>query len=467
MKNKINKRKKNLWAGRFSESPSDTMTDLNASINFDKKLYEADITASISHAEMLANQNIIKEEEATKIKEGLLKIKLEIKNNKIEFKNEFEDIHTHIESRLIELIGSVGKKLHTARSRNDQVATATKIWAREECKKINMLLKNIQSSLLNKASEHIGDIMPGFTHLQPAQPILLSHHLLAYVNMFGRDRENNKDLTNRHNLSPLGSAALAGTTFFINREETASKLGFKGIMRNSLDAVSDRDFVLDILNLCSLIFIHLSRLSEEIIIWSSPGFNFVTLSDKYSTGSSIMPQKKNPDSAELIRGKSGRVIGNYVTLYNVMKGLPLAYSKDMQEDKEPLFDSVETVKKCLLVMDEIIKTLEFNTANMRAMCSLGFLTATDMADWFVKELNMNFRDSHKLTGKIVLYAESNGLTLEKLSLKDLKKFNTKISNSLLDAINLNASIKGKVSSGGTGPSQVDREIKLAKEKWLK
>ena len=371
------------------------MAFLNASINFDKKLYEADIEASVCHAEMLANQNIIKIQESEQIKKGLLQIKKEIKNNKITFKNELEDIHTHIEARLIEIIGSTGKKLHTARSRNDQVATATKIWTREQCKEIDALLKKLQSSLLVKAKKHLNDIMPGFTHLQPAQPILLSHHLLAYVNMFGRDRENYFSLK-RHNFSPLGSAALAGTTFNINRQETANKLGFQGIMRNSLDAVSDRDFILDTLNLCSLIFIHLSRLSEEIILWSSTGFNFITLSDKYSTGSSIMPQKKNPDAAELIRGKSGRIIGNYVSLFNVMKGLPLAYSKDMQEDKEPLFDSVETTKTCLQAMIGMINSIKFMPENMRMMCSLGFLNATDMADWFVQELNIPFRDAHKL-----------------------------------------------------------------------
>ena len=329
-----------------------------------------------------------------------------------------------------------------------------------------MLLKNMQSSLLNKAKKHIKDIMPGFTHLQPAQPILLSHHLLAYVNMFGRDRENYLSL-NRHNFSPLGSAALAGTTFNINRQETANKLGFQGIMRNSLDAVSDRDFILDILNLCSLIFIHLSRLSEEIILWSSSGFNFITLSDQYSTGSSIMPQKKNPDAAELIRGKSGRIVGNYVSLFNVMKGLPLAYSKDMQEDKEPLFDSIKTTKICLTAMVGMIESSKFIPKNMKMMCSLGFLNATDMADWFVKELDMPFRDAHKLTGNIVKVAESKNIPLEQLSLKELKKYHPRISSKIYDALDLEKSITNKISEGGTCPSNVKREIILAEEKWLK
>ena len=466
MKKNTNKRKKNLWAGRFEEVPSDNMAFLNASINFDKKLYEADIEASVCHAEMLANQNIIKVKEYEQIKKGLLRIKKEIKNNKIIFKNELEDIHTHIEARLIEIIGATGKKLHTARSRNDQVATATKIWTREQCKEIDALLKKLQGSLLVKAKKHLNDIMPGFTHLQPAQPILLSHHLLAYVNMFGRDRENYFSLR-RHNFSPLGSAALAGTTFNINRQETAHKLGFQGVMRNSLDAVSDRDFILDTLNLCSLIFIHLSRLSEEIILWSSTGFNFIILSDKYSTGSSIMPQKKNPDAAELIRGKSGRIIGNYVSLFNVMKGLPLAYSKDMQEDKESLFDSVETTKTCLQVMIGMIDSIKFIPENMRMMCSLGFLNATDMADWFVQELNIPFRDAHKLTGNIVKMAELKNLPLEKLSLKELKKYNSKISNKIYDVLDIEKVISNKISEGGTSPSNVQREIILAEEKWLK
>ncbi len=465
MKKKINKRKKNLWAGRFSQKPSMDMSILNASINFDKKLYAADIKASMYHAEMLANQKIIKLEEAKKIKIGLLKIKQEIENNKMTFKTDLEDIHTHIEVRLIELIGTMGKKLHTARSRNDQVATATKIWAREECTEINMLLKRLQESLLEKASRHLNDIMPGFTHLQPAQPVLLSHHLLAYVNMFGRDRENNFDLK-RHNFSPLGSAALAGTTFNINREETASNLGFEGIMRNSLDAVSDRDFILDILNLCSSIFIHLSRLSEEIIIWSSPGFNFVVLSDEYSTGSSIMPQKKNPDAAELIRGKSGRILGNYVTLYNVMKGLPLAYSKDMQEDKEPLFDSIETTKLCLKTMIGMIDTLKFLPKNMRLMCSLGFLTATDVADWLVRKFKLPFRDAHKIVGKIVKEAESKNIALDQLSLRDLKKVYPKITREIFESIDLENSLRNKISTGGTNNENVQTEILLAKAKWL-
>ena len=466
MKKYTNKRKKNLWAGRFNEMPSDHMSYLNASIKFDKELYEADIEASICHAGMLTNQNIIKKNDFEKIQKGLLKIKDEIKNDKMTFKSELEDIHTHIETRLIEIIGPVGKKLHTARSRNDQVSTATRIWAREECIKIDSLLKKLQASLLKQAEKHTNDIMPGFTHLQPAQPILLSHHLLAYVNMFGRDRENYLSLS-RHNFSPLGSAALAGTTFNINRQETANKLGFQGIMRNSLDAVSDRDFILDILNLCSLIFIHLSRLSEEIILWSSSGFNFITLSDKYSTGSSIMPQKKNPDAAELIRGKSGRIIGNYVSLFNVMKGLPLAYSKDMQEDKEPLFDSIKTTKICLLAMIGMIDSIKFIPKNMRLMCSSGFLNATDMADWFVRELNIPFRDAHKLTGNIVKFAELKNLPLEKLSLKDLKKFNPKISNSIYNALDIDKTIRNKISEGGTSPVNVKREMILAKEKWLK
>ena len=466
MKNKTNKRKKNLWAGRFNDTPSDIMSNLNASISFDKKLYDADIRASISHAEMLANQNIISPKEAKLIIEGLLKIKDEIKNNKMKFKNELEDIHTHIEARLIDLIGLAGKKLHTARSRNDQVATTTKIWAREECFFIDILLKNLQEALLNKATKHIYDIMPGFTHLQPAQPILLSHHLLAYVNMFGRDRENYKSLIERHNFSPLGSAALAGTTFNINREETSSKLGFKGIMRNSLDAVSDRDFVLDILNLCSHIFIHLSRLSEEIVIWSSAGFNFTVLSDKFSTGSSIMPQKKNPDAAELIRGKSGRIIGNYVALYNVMKALPLAYSKDMQEDKEPVFDAEKSLCISLMAMTGMIEDMTAHPEAMRQALRKGHPAATDLADYLVAELNIPFRNAHHITGALVALADEKGCGLDDLSLEELQSVEPQLTGAVQAILSIDHAVAARTSYGGTAPDQERARIAEARAQFL-
>ena len=465
MKKKVNKRRKNLWGGRFKKNPSKQMVDINASIKFDSRLYLQDILASKAHAKMLYSQKIISSVESKKIISGLDQIKLEIEKGKMKFKAEFEDIHTHIEKRLISIIGNDAKKLHTARSRNDQVATDVKIWIREECENLDKLLKNLQASLIGKAQEHFSDIMPGFTHLQPAQPITLGHHLLAYVEMFGRDRINLRDLK-RHNFSPLGSAALAGTTFPINREQTASLLGFSGIMRNSMDAVSDRDFILDTLNLCCLIFIHLSRLSEEVILWSSPVFDFLKLPDEFSTGSSIMPQKRNPDAAELIRGKSGRVIGNYVALFNVMKALPLAYSKDMQEDKEPLFDSIDNTKICLTVMSDMFKKLSFNRKKMLKICEEGYITATDLADWLVKDLSFNFRDAHSITGKMVAFAEEQNLKLEDLDINDIKKISPKINKDIFKFMKLESSIKSRSSAGGTNPDNVYKEIILSKKKWL-
>jgi len=324
----------------------------------------------------------------------------------------------------------------------------------------------LQTSLLDKAEGNINNIMPGFTHLQAAQPITLAHHLLAYVNMFGRDRENLEALVERHNYSPLGSAALAGTTFNINRDETASKLGFTSPMSNSLDAVSDRDFVLDALNLCCSIFIHLSRLAEEIILWSSPGFGFVNLPDTFSTGSSIMPQKKNPDAAELIRGKSGRIIGNYVALFNVMKALPLAYSKDMQEDKEPLFDSIETTNNSLKIMAEMINDISFNPKKMLRMCNEGHITATDIADWLVQNLDYTFRDAYNLTGKIVSYASKKGKLLDKISINEFKKFEKNITNQIFKVLSPLNSMKSKSSFGGTSPESIKKSIQYAIKKYL-
>ncbi len=457
---------KNYWGGRFIENPSKEMIKINASIKFDKKLYKHDILASKAHATMLCNQNLISEIEKNKILKALDKIEKQISTSKLKFVDDLEDIHTHIEDRLIQLLGSLGKKLHTARSRNDQVATGLKLWLKDELAQINLLLKNLQTSLLDKAEGNINNIMPGFTHLQAAQPITLAHHLLAYVNMFGRDRENLEALVERHNYSPLGSAALAGTTFNINRDETASKLGFTSPMSNSLDAVSDRDFVLDALNLCCSIFIHLSRLAEEIILWSSPGFGFVDLPDTFSTGSSIMPQKKNPDAAELIRGKSGRIIGNYVALFNVMKALPLAYSKDMQEDKEPLFDSIETTNNSLKIMAEMINDISFNPEKMLKMCNEGHITATDIADWLVSELKLPFRDAHKITGKIVMLADKKKLQVHELTIKDFKKIDIRINNKIFNFISLEKSVINRKSSGGTSPFNVKKEIIFAKEKWL-
>ena len=466
MKKKINKKNNNFWSGRFHESPSETMVRINSSINFDKILYAKDILASKVHATMLSNQNIITQAELKKILNGLTKIEKEIKQNKMQFDDKLEDIHSHIESRLIEKIGTLGKKLHTARSRNDQVATDTKIWLREQNKEIDKCLKNLQLSLIKKAEENIFTYMPGFTHLQLAQPITLAHHLLAYVNMFGRDRDNNESLVERHNFSPLGCAALAGTTFNINRDETSNNLGFKSPMSNSIDAVSDRDFILDSLNLCCSIAIHLSRLAEEIILWSSPGFDFIKLPDAFSTGSSIMPQKKNPDAAELIRGKSGRVIGNYVTLFNIMKALPLAYSKDMQEDKEPLFDSIKTTKDTINVMSEMIREITFMPDKMLKMCNKGHINATDLADAIVVELGVPFRDAHKITGKLVALADNKKVQIHELNIKDFKKVDKRINKNIIEKVTLEASVRNRSSYGGTSPENVKKEIIFSKEKWF-
>ncbi len=465
MKKKL-KKNNNFWGGRFSESPSETMVRINSSIGYDKILYKKDIQASKAHAKMLCNQKIIPEKDFKKIILALDEIEIEFKKNKIKFEDSLEDIHTHIEARLIKLVGPIGKKLHTARSRNDQVATDVKLWVREENNTIQLLIKELQISLIDKAEQHVNSYMPGFTHLQPAQPITLAHHMLAYVNMFGRDREQGKSIIKRHNYSPLGSAALAGTTFDINRDETANELGFTAPMNNSIDAVSDRDFILDTLHFCCSIFIHLSRLAEEIILWSSPGFNFVNLPDAFSTGSSIMPQKRNPDAAELIRGKSGRVIGNYVSLFTTMKALPLAYSKDMQEDKEPLFDSIQSTKDGLIVMSEMIKEISFNKYKMQEMCNLGHITATDVADSLVSELHIPFRDAHKITGKIVTIADKKNVQIHDLKINDFKRIDKRINSKILEKISLEASVKNRNSHGGTSPENIRKEIIFAKEKWI-
>ena len=466
MKKIVKKKEKNLWAGRFKENPSKLMVDMNASIHFDKKLYVQDILSSKQHAQMLSNNSIITASEGKKIIDGLEKVKIEMDKGKIVFDPILEDIHTHIEKRLIELVGPVAKKLHTARSRNDQVITSLKMWLRDQNTKLDNLLQRLQVELIHQAENHFDTIMPGFTHLQPAQPVTLGHHLLAYVNMFGRDRENLWALV-RHNKSPLGSAALAGTSFKINRDETSSSLGFNGIMRNSLDAVSDRDFILDTLNLCCSIFIHMSRIAEEIILWNSPGFNFISLPDAFSTGSSIMPQKRNPDAAELIRGKSGRILGNYVAVFNLMKALPLSYSKDMQEDKEPIFDSMENTIKCINILSEMINTIKFNKKSMREMTNEGYITATDIADWLVQELKLKFRDAHKITGEIVAFAENNNTKLHLLKIKDLKKIEPKINNKIYNIIKVKSSVSSRNSQGGTSPTEVKKEIILAKDKWIR
>jgi argininosuccinate lyase len=364
------------------------------------------------------------------------------------------------------LIGDVGKKLHTARSRNDQVVTTFKMYVKDELEEVDNLLKNLQGALIEQADLHIDSAMPGFTHLQIAQPIILAHHLLAYVEMFGRDRERVTDALNRMNKSPLGAAALAGTSFPIDSKKTSKLLGFSEPMENSMDAVSDRDFVFDSLSLASIVMVHLSRLSEEIILWSSPGFGFVELPESFSTGSSIMPQKKNPDSAELIRGKTGRISSAFFNVLTMMKGLPLAYFKDMQEDKEAFFDAYDNLFKCLKVAEGLMRALKFKPEAMKKMLTLGHITATDLADWLVKDFNIPFREAHSITGKIVNLAEKKNIKLEDLKLNELKIIDKRISNKVFEVLSLDSSLKSKKSLGGTAPILVKKALSKAKNKWL-
>ena len=466
----MTKRKKSLkstiWGGRFEGESSDNLLKFNSSINFDKNLFAQDIEGSIAHAEMLSKQKIILKKDFLEIKSGLLKIKKEIETNKFKFKIELEDVHMNIESRLIELIGEAGKKLHTARSRNDQVVTDFKMWIRSDLDSILGLLKQLQEKLIIQAEDNYETLMPGYTHLQVAQPVTFGHHLLAYVEMFGRDRSRIEDCKNRMNECPLGSAALAGTSYPIDRNFVAKKLNFSSPTRNSIDSVSSRDFAIEYLSVVSLIGLNLSRIAEELILWSSNGFDFIVINEEYTTGSSIMPQKRNPDAAELIRGKSNRLIGNLVNLTTLLKGLPLAYSKDLQEDKEPVFDSSENIKSCLLNMIGIIKSLKINKNKMLKALQKGFPTATDLADYLVTYLNIPFRDAHKITGKIILLAEKNNCSLDELLLEDLKSIEPKIDGNIMKSISISSSILKKTSFGGTSPRLVLKAISEAKRRYL-
>ena len=465
---KSNKNKASqIWGGRFKKDSSKIMKEINSSIGFDKRLAIHDIQLSRIHSNMLAKNKIILKSENKNIQKGLNIIEKEILNNKFKFTPELEDIHMHIEARLTNLIGDAGKKLHTARSRNDQVATSFKMWVRDEIEIIDSKLKDFQQALLDQADKHTETILPGFTHLQPAQPVSLAHHLLSYVEMLGRDRERIIDNKKRLLECPLGAAALAGTSFPIDRFQTSKELGFKKPMLNSIDAVSDRDFVLESLSIATIIMVHISRLSEEIIIWSSPGFNFIELPEAFSTGSSIMPQKRNPDSAELIRGKTGRVASAYQNVITMLKGLPLSYSKDMQEDKEAVFDSFDNLKICLDVGIGLIKEINFNVTSMYEMAKIGYITATDLADWLVKEAGMPFRDAHTITGKVVKLAENKKVGLDDLTLSELKNIDKNISKEALKVLSLEYSLKSRDSFGGTAPKMVKKALKQARIQWLK
>ncbi len=450
--------KKKLWKGRFTKAASSSVNDFNASITFDKRLYKQDIEGSIAHAKMLGKQNIISLEEVETIVSALLEIKEEIGQGKHQFTSDQEDIHMAVEGILIEKIGQTGKKLHTARSRNDQIATDIRLYLREEVKVIIGQVENLLEVLLKRSEEHQDTIMPGYTHLQNAQPITLAYHFLAYYQMFKRDKERLEDSYKRINSLPLGSGALAGTTYNTDRDYLMEELDFERLCPNGMDAISDRDFAIEFLSNCSIIMMHLSRFCEEMIIWNSSQFSFIEMDDVYATGSSIMPQKKNPDMAELIRGKTGRVYGALVTLLTLMKGLPLAYNKDMQEDKEPVFDTVDTIQNSLNIFTEMLDTITFKKENMREASKKGFMNATDAADYLVAK-GVPFRDCHEIIGKLVLHAIGKGCALEDLSLEEFKELSSVFAEDIYEKISLESCVGNKKSKGSTSFESVQQQIK--------
>lgn len=454
-----------LWGGRFAEGPAAVMAEINASIAFDRRLFAEDIQGSRAHARMLVAQGILTAEDGAAIDRGLETIHQEIASGAFPFSVDLEDIHMNIESRLRELIGPAAGRLHTARSRNDQVATDFRLWTRNACATLDGLLRDLQMALIDRAEENAATLMPGFTHLQPAQPVTLGHHLLAYVEMLGRDRGRLSDCARRLNESPLGAAALAGTPFPIDREMTAKDLGFDRPMANSLDAVSARDFALEFLAAVSISMTHLSRLAEEIVLWSGPGFGFVSLSDAFSTGSSIMPQKRNPDAAELIRGKAGRAVGALVALLSVVKGLALAYAKDLQEDKEPVFDAADTLSVSLVAMTGMIRDLTVHPDAMAAMAAAGHPTATDLADWLVRALDMPFRDAHHVTGQAVRLADEKGCPLWDLAIADLQSVDSRITEEVFDVLSIENSAASRTSQGGTAPANVVAAVAEARRRF--
>lgn len=452
------------WGGRFSGAASDLMQRINASISFDKRLWREDIAASKAHAAMLRAQGIVGEADAAAILEGLDQITKEFEREGVPERVELEDIHMTVEHRLAELIGPAAGRLHTARSRNDQVATDFRLWVRGACDEAIVAIHGLQRALVERAEEHADAVMPGFTHLQVAQPVTLGHHLLAYFEMLQRDLSRFTDARARMNESPLGSAALAGTGFPIDRHEVADALGFERPTANSLDSVSDRDFALDYLSAATQCSLHLSRLAEELIIWASPQFGFVKLSDAFSTGSSIMPQKRNPDAAELVRGHSGRILGCLTSLMVTMKGLPLAYSKDMQDDKEPVFEARDLLILSLEALEGMVETIEFVPKRMADAAALGFSTATDLADWLVREAGVPFREAHHITGRAVKAAEDRHCDLAELPLHALKEIDARIDERVFDVLSVDASVRSRVSYGGTAPERVREQVAAAKEK---
>ncbi len=452
-----------MWGGRFKSGPDAIMQEINASISFDKRLYRQDIAGSKAHAAMLAQQGIISKTDSHEIRRGLGQVQAEIENNQFTFSEELEDIHMNVEQRLKDIIGAPAGRLHTARSRNDQVATDFRLYIRDAVDHLDGQLKDLQNALAEKALAHAKTIMPGFTHLQVAQPITFGHHCLAYVEMLARDRSRLADARKRMNECPLGAAALAGTSFPIDRAMTAKALGFDRPMRNSMDAVADRDFVLELLSTAAICATHLSRLAEEIVIWSTTQFGFVKLSDKFTTGSSIMPQKRNADAAELVRAKPGRILGALTSLLVVMKGLPLTYSKDMQEDKEPAFDAIDNLSLAIAATVGMVRDLEPNKDVMRKAAATGFSTATDLADWLVRTLNIPFREAHHITGSIIAMAEKQGCDLPHVELADMQKIEPRMTKDVYKVLTVEASVNSRTSFGGTASSNVTREAR----RWLK
>lgn len=451
-----------LWGGRFTKETDKLVYNFNASISFDQKFFRQDIEGSMAHVKMLAKQSILSENEKNQILLGLESILIDVENGKLTITDEYEDIHSFVEANLIDRVGDVGKKLHTGRSRNDQVALDMKLYTRHEIIEIKGLLKNLLDSILKIMEQNIDTYMPGFTHLQKAQPITLAHHMGAYFEMFKRDRQRLEDIYNRMNYCPLGSGALAGTTYPLDRDYTAQLLDFNGPTLNSMDSVADRDYIIELLSALSTIMMHLSRFSEEIILWNSNEYHFVEIDDAYSTGSSIMPQKKNPDIAELVRGKTGRVYGALMSILTTMKGIPLAYNKDMQEDKELTFDAIDTVKGCVTLFTGMLSTLKFNKDIMKTSAMKGFTNATDAADYLVNH-GVPFRDAHGIIGKLVLYCIEKDKALDELSLDELKSINPVFEQGIFEAISLETCVNKRITIGAPGPDAMKEVIQIYKE----
>jgi argininosuccinate lyase len=465
--NKLEPAPNAMWGGRFAGGPAAIMRRINASIDFDRRLYAEDIAGSMAHCAMLVAQHIISAEDGAAITAGLEQIKAEIDSGSFVFREELEDIHLNVEARLAELIGPAAGRLHTARSRNDQIATDFRLWVRGAIDRLDMGMKALQAALLDQAEAHTATVMPGFTHLQTAQPVTFGHHLMAYVEMVCRDRNRLADCRRRLNECPLGAAALAGTAFPIDREATAAALGFDRPAANSLDAVSDRDYAIEFLAAAAIAGMHLSRLAEEIVIWSTEPFGFIALSDAFTTGSSIMPQKRNPDAAELVRAKTGRLNGSLTALLTVMKGLPLAYQKDMQEDKVPVFEAVDALDLCLAASEGMVRDMRPQAERLRQAAARGYSTATDLADWLVRTLGLPFRQAHHVTGAIVKRAEEIGVSLAELSLADMQAIEPLITGAVFEVLDVDNSVRSRDSFGGTAPDRVRTAVATARDRFCR